>query len=93
MKKYICPVCGYRTLGDSHGHFDICPVCFWEDDNLQCLDFDYAGGANRVSVNQARENYKKFGAKEKRVLPYVRPPRPEEFTTATYEEEFEEPVF
>jgi len=47
MKKYICPVCGYRTLGDSHGHFDICPVCFWEDDNLQCLDFDYAGGGGQ----------------------------------------------
>ena len=31
MKKvrYLC--CGYRTL-DERGAFDICPVCFWEDD-------------------------------------------------------------
>lgn len=31
MKKYRCWCCGYRTL-DSRGDFDICPVCFWEDD-------------------------------------------------------------
>ena len=31
MKKYKCPCCGYYTLEDEEGHFDICPVCFWED--------------------------------------------------------------
>ncbi len=30
-KKVICLCCGYRTL-DERGAFDICPVCFWEDD-------------------------------------------------------------
>lgn len=30
-KKYKCPCCGYQTL-DTHGEYDICPVCFWEDD-------------------------------------------------------------
>lgn len=29
--KVICLCCGYRTL-DERGAFDICPVCFWEDD-------------------------------------------------------------
>lgn len=31
MAKYICLCCGNRTL-DSRGEYDICPVCFWEDD-------------------------------------------------------------
>lgn len=36
MEKYQCLCCGYKTL-DSRGEFDICPVCFWEDDTY--LDF------------------------------------------------------
>lgn len=31
MKKYKCLCCGCRTL-DARGDFDICPVCFWEDE-------------------------------------------------------------
>lgn len=31
MKKYKCLCCGYRTL-DSRSEYDICQVCFWEDD-------------------------------------------------------------
>ena len=28
---YRCPCCGFRTLG-TRGGFEICAVCFWEDD-------------------------------------------------------------
>ena len=28
---YACPCCGFLTL-PSRGGYDICPVCFWEDD-------------------------------------------------------------
>jgi hypothetical protein len=31
MKKHKCPCCGYHTL-KAKGKYDICPVCFWEDD-------------------------------------------------------------
>lgn len=31
MSKYACPCCGCLTL-DERGGYDICPVCFWEDD-------------------------------------------------------------
>ena len=31
LKKYKCLCCGYQTL-DTRGEYDICPVCFWEDD-------------------------------------------------------------
>jgi len=29
---YSCPCCGYLTLPE-RGAYDICPVCFWEDDD------------------------------------------------------------
>lgn len=77
-KKYRCPCCGYYTLEDDPGHFDICPVCFWEDDGIQSDNPDYGGGANVISLNQARENYKKFGACDIVSLDAVRPPTDEE---------------
>lgn len=35
--KYKCLCCGYVTL-DSRAEFDICPVCFWEDDVYLIID-------------------------------------------------------
>lgn len=29
---FACPCCGYLTL-DERGEFEICNVCFWEDDD------------------------------------------------------------
>ena len=31
MSKFSCPCCGCFTL-EERGGYDICPVCFWEDD-------------------------------------------------------------
>ncbi len=36
-KKYQCLCCGYMTL-ETKGEFDICPVCFWEDDAYLIFD-------------------------------------------------------
>jgi hypothetical protein len=56
------------------GTFEICPVCFWEDDNMQFDNPDYEGGANVVSLNQARENYKRIGAISADSSAHVRQP-------------------
>ena len=56
--KFRCPCCGNMTLDDEPGHFDICDVCGWEDDNIQRDDPDFWGGANDMSLNQAREAFK-----------------------------------
>jgi hypothetical protein len=76
--KYPCPCCGYKTLDDRAGTFGICPVCYWEDDNLQSDNPNYEGGANDISLNKARENYKKIGAISQEYLKYVRQPLYEE---------------
>lgn len=85
MKKYRCKCCGNYTIKDEPldpniypGTFEICPVCFWEDDSLQFLKSNMEGGANRVSLNQAQKNYLEFGASERRFLSFVRPPRKDE---------------
>jgi hypothetical protein len=78
-KKYFCPCCGFKTLDKPPpGTFDICPVCFWEDDDIQLDNPDYAGGANTPSLNQARKNYQEFGAIEIRLQKNVRKPTQEE---------------
>ena len=55
--KKDCPCCGEKTI-DEIGRFDICPICNWEDDNLQRDEPDFSGGANKMSLNQARAAYK-----------------------------------
>lgn len=76
---YRCPCCHRLTL-DERGGFEVCPVCFWEDDGQDDHDADMVrGGPNRaLSLTQARANYLRVGASDERSLPHVRPPRPEE---------------
>jgi hypothetical protein len=63
-KKYTCACCGYRTLSDSPGNWNICHVCFWEDDPVQLLDPWCPGGANNVSLQQAQESFAANGVSE-----------------------------
>ena len=77
--RFPCPCCGYLTFIDKPcGSFEICPVCYWEDDNIQRDDPDYTGGANDISLNEARKNYKKIGAISKEYCDSVRLPLAEE---------------
>lgn len=77
--RFACPCCGYLTLERSPGGtFRICEVCFWEDDGGQLRDPDYASGANKVSLRDARQNFREHGASELRCVQYVRPPEPAE---------------
>lgn len=75
-KKFTCPCCGYKTLDEEPpGTYDICPVCFWEDDNLQFADPDYRGGANGLSLREAQKNFSEFGACDRRSIKLVRQQR------------------
>ena len=45
---YPCPSCHNRTLSEQPpGTYEICPVCFWEDDPVQFEDKDYDGGKGK----------------------------------------------
>ena len=41
------------------GTYQVCPVCGWEDDKVQFKNPDFSGGANSLSLNQAKEQYRK----------------------------------
>jgi len=74
-----CPCCRCHTLGE-RGGFEICPVCFWEDDAQDDHDADVVrGGPNgALSLAQARANYLRLGACDERSVSSVRPPKPVE---------------
>ena len=43
-EKFTCPCCGYKTFNEKpNGTYEICEVCFWEDDPLQLENPDLAG--------------------------------------------------
>lgn len=74
MRKYTCPCCGYKTL-DSEHDYDICPICFWEDDSYQYENPHYKGGTNNeISLYDAQINYKRFGTCDYRCINSVRKP-------------------
>ena len=56
MKKYKCPCCEQYTLDEEPpGTFEICEVCGWEDDDWQYRFPDRGGGANQLSLFQAKK--------------------------------------
>ncbi|WP_415359971.1 CPCC family cysteine-rich protein, partial [Pseudomonas aeruginosa] len=70
---------GYLTFDEEPcGTYEICPVCYWEDDIAQNKDPDYDGGANGISLNNAKENFFKYGAIKRVFLKNVRKPLDDE---------------
>lgn len=56
-EKVKCPVCRKYEF-ESWNDMDICDVCDWCNDAIQNDQPDYPGGANRMSLNEARQAYK-----------------------------------
>lgn len=56
--KYCCPCCGCPTL-DSRGGFEVCRICFWEDDGQDGHNADAVlGGPNSdYSLTESRKNF------------------------------------
>lgn len=51
-----CRCCGSLTI-EEYGSFEVCSVCDWEDDDIQFDDPDFSGGANELSLNEAKKQY------------------------------------
>lgn len=77
MKR--CPCCGYLTIDDCCKVItDVCEVCFWQYDEVAQDKPDKVVGANKVSLNTAKKNYKLLGAIEERFKNVVRLPYEDE---------------
>jgi hypothetical protein len=50
---YPCPCCGYTTL-PGRGDYDLCPVCWWEDEGVEPWEYS---GPNAVTLVEAQQEY------------------------------------
>lgn len=76
-----CPCCGFYTIdGDDEVIVDICEVCFWQYDVMGHEHLEEIIGPNSVSLNDARGNYIKYGACNKKFADrgFVRKPLADE---------------
>ena len=73
--KSKCVCCGHYTINNENPlYHDIYPVCFWENDPIQNEKPDYVGGANKMSLNEAKKSYELYGAISQEFIQYVRKP-------------------
>lgn len=66
---FACPCCNYLTL-PVLGMYEICEVCFWEDDGIQ--DLDGYSMPNHLFLVQGQENFLKLGACDERAVLFVK---------------------
>jgi len=79
MTRKQCPCCGFYTVNsEDEVIVDICEVCFWQYDKAAHDYPDKNIGANHISLNEAQNNFKKFGACKKELKTMVREPLKEE---------------
>lgn len=71
--KKTCPCCGYKTIKEKIN--EVCPLCYWQFDSSQQKSPDSCDGANEVFLSQAKANFEKFGASQRKFLFTVRKPR------------------
>jgi hypothetical protein len=59
--RFTCPCCGYPTLGE-RGAYEICELCWWEDDGQDDSDAgEIRGGPNhKYSLTEARHNFEQY---------------------------------
>ena len=55
--KCLCDCCFFPTL-NGHGGYEICPICWWEDDPTAADDLNGDSVVNSgLSLNEARRNF------------------------------------
>lgn len=75
-----CPCCEYLTLS-RRGQYDICRVCFWEDDGSD--DPEHASGPNRSTLAEARHSFALIGASSPKAVIHVLPDGPQRYARAS----------
>jgi hypothetical protein len=77
-ERVPCPCCGYRTLPDGPGAYELCEVCGWEDDGVSTeRPLVWGGNPNGISLAEAQRRFQRYGS----IYPNSRrsrPPRPDE---------------
>ncbi len=67
---FKCPCCNYLTL-ELKSEYDICSVCYWEDDGSS--DLEKYSPVNRLTLQEAKGNFLKYGAVTRKAVEFVDP--------------------
>jgi hypothetical protein len=70
VDRLPCVCCGYRVL-EHRGHYEVCPVCLWEDDGN--VDPDAYSGPNHCTLSEGRAMFAKIGVCEAKLAGKVDP--------------------
>ncbi|HWZ03852.1 MAG TPA: CPCC family cysteine-rich protein [Mucilaginibacter sp.] len=70
-KLLSCLCCGYKTL--KGGGWEICDVCYWED--VGNVDPNEYISVNKMTLCEAKKNFKKFAVISKKIKKNVDPDR------------------
>ncbi|MBI5625457.1 MAG: hypothetical protein HY924_16890 [Elusimicrobia bacterium] len=72
---YPCPACGFEVFDAPPGSYGICPVCGWEDDDVQLRFPTMQGGANKEClVEYQQETLRSFPLAKKEHKHFRRDP-------------------
>lgn len=71
--SFRCPCCDHLSLA-SRGDYDICEICYWEDDGTDDVLYSTPFSPNHMTLAQGRLNYKTFGACTRAMLCHVKMP-------------------
>jgi hypothetical protein len=71
VPMYTCPCCGYKTL-PGRGDYDLCSVCWWEDDGVEPWEIS---GPNGQTLVEAQQEYLSESRPYRRRSGKVRPPK------------------
>jgi hypothetical protein len=68
-----CLCCGYKTLGEREA-WEICPICFWEDEPITDPYVGTGGPNGSLTLHEAQKNFMAIGASVRGSLTHVRQP-------------------
>ena len=68
--SHQCPCCDYYTLNERRS-YEICAICYWEDDGQDLDALDVVSGPNHITLRQARHNFEKVGASDQAAVGLV----------------------
>jgi len=72
-KKFTCPCCGYKVFTQEPGSFEICEICYWEDE-AKLLRYPKEKGSNDLSLIESQLNFEKHQVSEPSLKCLVRSP-------------------
>jgi hypothetical protein len=52
---YPCPACAFEVFPEPSGSYDVCPICGWDDDEVQLRFPAMRGGANKASLFECQQ--------------------------------------